>query len=165
MNKDVEIIPSGIQPPMPLAHRTSKKLPKIRTAPSGLKLTLLLFCTFVFCLLRITCLVAGEQPEEKITTDTSPKQEIVVMDPASNTNDFTPEKKDEVFRQETKEAPWQEFKLDTPTPIDAVKNSNCPCDSTGVRSRLMRMSEGAENSANSAWSGRGRSGGMGRGRR
>jgi hypothetical protein len=147
--------------------RTTDK--NVGTAPSGFKLTLFLLCTFVFYFLGITCVAAGEQPEEKSITNASPKKEITVVteDPASNTHVSIPsEDNNAVSTKETNEAPqWQELKLDTPKPIDAVKNSNCPCDSTGVRSRLMRMGGGDENGAGSGWSGRGMSGGMGRGRR
>lgn len=146
--------------------RTTDK--NVETAPSSFKLTLFLLCTFIFYFLGVTCIVAEEQPEGKGATNASPKQEITVVTeaPDSNTHAPIPSKDNNaVSTKKTNEAQWQELKLDTPKPIDAVKNSNCPCDSTGVRSRLMRIGGGAENGAGSGWSGRGMSGGMGRGRR
>lgn len=64
----------------------------------------------------------------------------------------------------TEDTSWQSIKIDKTSENNTPANSSCPCDSTGVRSRLMRMG-GIENSS-PGYGGRGMgSGGMGRGRR
>lgn len=60
---------------------------------------------------------------------------------------------------------WQSIKIDKSTSDAPAANSSCPCDSTGVRSRLIRMGGISENSG-PGYGGRGMGGGsMGRGRR
>ncbi len=61
---------------------------------------------------------------------------------------------------------WQSIKIDKSAENDTSANSSCPCDTTGVRSRLMRMGGETSENGGSSYGGRGMGGGcMGRGRR
>lgn len=76
-----------------------------------------------------------------------------------------PSEKKQDDNQDTGKGGWQSLKIDKTPSWGASGNKDIPSDSTGVRSRLMRIGGIGDDGSGGGFGGRGMGGGFGRGRR
>lgn len=141
--------------------RTEKK--DVEPRQLGRKFISVILLAAGFFLTHTICSFAEEQTQGQ--KDSGPAQLLPVnamtkpADKAQEPNNGQAPVKD------SEDGSWQSIKIDKSAANDAPSNSGCPCDSTGVRSRLLRMGGISENGG-PGYGGRGMGGGgMGRGRR